>query len=141
MGSQILKSAIPYSIFAHQYLGNYCLQIVIDTTLANTTKKLESPEMGIEYHLQFLTGISDTKQFTAMAQTEMGNLYLDSDATQLDLLVAPIKLAIFAQPLEKVKLVSIDSLQNPGYIGHRFRFELDTNSGKDWTVIPILGGH
>jgi hypothetical protein len=32
-------------------------------------------------------------------------------------------------------------LQNPDYTGHRFRFELDTDSGKGWTVIPVLSGH
>jgi hypothetical protein len=82
MGSQVLKSAVPDTVFAHQYLGDYGLEIVIYATLADTAEKLESPEMGIENHLQLLTGISDTEQLAAMAQTEMGNLYLDRNATQ-----------------------------------------------------------
>jgi hypothetical protein len=32
-------------------------------------------------------------------------------------------------------------LQNPEYTGHCFRFELDTHSGKVWTLIPVLTGH
>ncbi len=32
-------------------------------------------------------------------------------------------------------------VQNPEYTGHPFRFELDTDSGKGWTVIPVLSGH
>ncbi len=32
-------------------------------------------------------------------------------------------------------------LQNPEYTGHLFRFQLDTDSGTDWTVFPILNGH
>jgi putative transposase len=32
------------------------------------------------------------------------------------------------------------SLRNPEYTGHQFRFELDTDSGSDWTVNPILTG-
>jgi len=31
-------------------------------------------------------------------------------------------------------------VQNPEYTGHQFRFELDTDSGTDWTVILILSG-
>ena len=31
-------------------------------------------------------------------------------------------------------------LQNPEYTEHRFRFELDTDSGTDWTVNPIWSG-
>lgn len=33
------------------------------------------------------------------------------------------------------------NLQNPEYSGHPFRFELDTDSGTDWTEFPILSGH
>ena len=32
-------------------------------------------------------------------------------------------------------------LQNPEYTGHPIRFQLDTQSGTDWTVIPVLSGH
>jgi hypothetical protein len=32
-------------------------------------------------------------------------------------------------------------LQIPEYTGHPFRFQLDTDSGTDWTVFPILSGH
>jgi|GEM_PF-6557058 len=92
MGSQVLKSAVPDAIFAHQYLDDDCLQVVIDTTLADTAKKLECPEMGIKNHLQLLSGIRDTEQLAAVTQAKMGYLYFDRDTTQLNLLVAPIKL-------------------------------------------------
>jgi hypothetical protein len=72
MGSQILESAVPDTVFAHQDLGDYCLQVVIDATPADTAKKLKSPEVGIEYHLQFLTGKSDTKQLAAMTHAKSG---------------------------------------------------------------------
>ena len=34
-----------------------------------------------------------------------------------------------------------ECLQNPEYTGHPIRFQLDTQSGTDWTVIPVLSGH
>jgi len=32
-------------------------------------------------------------------------------------------------------------LQNPVYSGQQIRFELDTQSGLNWTANPILPGH
>ena len=40
--------------------------------------------------------------------------------------------------LERLKPQVI--LQNPEYTGHPIRFELDTESGKDWTLNPVLTG-
>ena len=155
MGSKVLESAIPDTIFAHQYLGDYCLQVVIDATPADTAKKLEGPEVGIEYHLQFLTGISDTKQLAAMAQTEMSNLYLDRNATQLNLLVAPIKLesltriklkrykgfdnrrAIFISPYSDITPESIVTTVIPRTL-QLLEEDLRTSAVTDWFVTVFL---
>ena len=55
-------------------------------------KKLEGPDMGIKNHLQGLTGIGDTERHAAVAEAELGNLYLDIDSTQFNLFIAPVEL-------------------------------------------------
>jgi hypothetical protein len=48
--------------------------------------------MCVEDHLQGLTGIGDAEQFAAVAQPELGDLYLGRHTAQLDLLITPVEL-------------------------------------------------
>jgi len=80
MGSQILKSAVPDSIFAHQYLGNYCLQVVVDALPATASEVLKGTNVGIKYHLKAFTSVGDTERHPAIRQPEVG--YPDSDRLQ-----------------------------------------------------------
>ena len=57
--------------------------------------------MGIHYHLKSLTCIGDTERFEAVAQTEVGDLYLYRNTTKLDLLVTPVKLESIARVILK----------------------------------------
>ena len=92
VGCQVLEAAVEDSVFAHQYFGNYGLQVVVDTTATDTAKELESAGVGVKYHLQRFTGISNAERFTAVAKTKLSDLYFGLNTTQQQLFITPVKL-------------------------------------------------
>ncbi len=58
--------------------------------LRDTTIKLEGVVEGIHHHLLLFVHISPNKGLAAMAQAEMGNLYLTCNSAQNDMCNSPI---------------------------------------------------
>ena len=91
------KAAIKQALLANEDRFHHRLQIVIDHAQGHAAEEGEGPVMGVEHHFLRFPRIGDDEHLAAESQAEMRDLDGLHDASEFDLLVAPIKLADLAR--------------------------------------------
>ena len=87
------EAAIEMPILANQNGVHDRLQIVVDQAIRHATEEGKGPVVGIEHHLLCFAGIGGDKHLPAVGQPEVSNLDGQRNTSDLDVFLAPVKLA------------------------------------------------
>src|ERR1700688_1285275 len=89
------KAAVEQPILARENCIYNRLEIVIHHAPRHAAEEGEGTVMRVEYHLLGLSGVGHDEHLAAECQPEMRDLDRLHDASELDVLMAPVELADF----------------------------------------------
>jgi len=92
MVHQRQKTRMKDPVLGARYIGHHCFWVINNHPAGDAAIKRQRSHKGIQNHLLRFPRIGYHKRFAAVAQAEMGNLYLLVDATQDNMLFTPVKL-------------------------------------------------
>src|SRR4030067_2859749 len=97
MIGQRQEAPVELALFARVYGIEYRLEVGVNQARRHPTEEGEGTAMGIEHHFLHFSGVGHDKHLAAIGHTEVCHFDSLKHPTQLDLLLAPVKLAGIAR--------------------------------------------